>query len=473
MIAIIADTDYPELFGLDEHLPLPLFPLVDRPILQHVIEYLAVQGIKRFEFILNRLPEMIEANLGDGARWGCSFRFHLFPASGKPYHLAQAIATGLDDEILLGRLDCLPEFDLAANRHPVIFYTSDGRWTGWAVLPMHPSHLADFDRDPAGLPTPDGFAKEIIQREMNFQTGTAFLQSQHDLLSGIFPAFPIGGIQNEAGIWISRNVSLHPTVDLRVPAYIGPNCKIGRGARIGPSAVVSENCIIDEQSSVQNSLVAPGTYIGQGLELEQVIVDRNRLLNAKIGTTLLVSDTFLLSSLTERNAHLPLQRLFSCFAALPLALVLWPVTALVCLYLTLRKKGSFGLDQAVRTPAGDNPGGWREFRIPRFRTHSREPASRCADLFLRLSPGLFSVMKGDLFLVGVQPRTRREIERLPHDWKSIYLKSKGGLITEALVMSGNSPSEDELYTAEAYYSAAGSFRHDLTLAWRYLLGLLA
>jgi lipopolysaccharide/colanic/teichoic acid biosynthesis glycosyltransferase/acetyltransferase-like isoleucine patch superfamily enzyme len=472
MIAIIADTDYPELFGLDEHLPLPLFPLVDRPILQHVIEYLAVQGIKRFEFILNRLPEMIEASLGDGTRWGCSFRFHLFPVSGKPYRLAQTIAAGLDDEILLGRMDSLPEFELAAHRDATIFCRPDGCWTGWAMLPRGSTQLAGFDRDPAGLPTPDGFAKAIVQREMNFQTGAAFLRSQHDLLSGIFPAMTIGGIQTEAGIWISRNVSLHPTVHLLAPAYIGPNCRIGRGARIGPWAVVSENCIIDEQSSVQSSLVAPGTYIGQGLELEQVIVDRNRLLNAKIGTTLLVSETFLLSSLTERNAHRSVQRLFSCLAALLLALVLWPVTAMLYLYLTLRKKGTLGSDQAVRIPADENPGGWREYRIPRLRMHSREPASRWADLFLRLSPGLFSVMKGDLFLVGVQPRPRREIERLPQDWKSIYLKSKGGLITEALVMSGNAPSEDELYTTEVYYSAAGSFRHDLTVARRYLRGLL-
>jgi carbonic anhydrase/acetyltransferase-like protein (isoleucine patch superfamily) len=391
MIAIIAAVDCPGMYGLDEHLPLPLFPLVDRPILQHMIEYLALQGIKRFEFILNRLPEVIEASLGDGARWGCSFRFHLFPVSGKPYGLAQTIAAGLDDEILLGRLDSLPEFELAAHRGPAMFCRPDGCWTGWAVLPRRSSQLAGFDRDPGGLSTPDGFAKAIVQRELNFQTGAAFLRSQHDLLSGIIPALSIGGIQAQEGIWISRNVSLHPTVRLLAPAYIGPNCRIGRGARIGPWAVVSENCIIDEQSSVQNSLVAPGTYIGQGLELEQVIVDRNRLLNAKIGTTLLVSETFLLSSLTERNAHRTVQRLFSYFAALLLALVLWPVTALVYLYLTLRKKGTLTSEQAVRLPADENPAGWREYRISRFHLHSHEPASRWADLFLRLSPGLLSV----------------------------------------------------------------------------------
>jgi hypothetical protein len=57
---------------------------------------------------------------------------------------------------------------------------------------------------------------------------------------------------------------------------------------------------------------------------------------------------------------------------------------------------------------------------------------------------------------------------MPGDWKTIYLGSKAGLITEASVMFGKSPSEDELYTAEAYYSATESIGHDLKLLWLYM-----
>ncbi len=475
MIAIIVEaSEYPEMYGLDEHLPLSLFPLVDRPILHHIIEYLVTQGITQFEFLLNHLPEAIEANLGNGARWGCSFSFHLFPSAGKAYSLAQTIASGLDDEVVLGRANCLPELTIERHRPSTMFFAQAGNWTGWITLPRHSTLIAGIDRDPDGTFLLADCAKVVVDREMTFRTGTELLQSQHDLLSGTFTGLMIGGRQTEPGVWISRNVSLHPTANVVGPVYIGPNCRIGRGARIGPSAVISENCILDEQSSVENSLVAPGTYIGQGLELEQVIVDRNRLVNVRIGTSLLVSESFLLSGLTEHTTHYRVQRMLSRLGALALIVVLWPVASLIILYLLIAKKGALSYDRALRIPTENNPSVWHEYRIPCFRMHAADQTDRWTGFFLHLWPGLISVLKGDLFLVGVQHRSRQEVEALPNDWRAIYLKSKCGLITEASVMFGDAPSKDELYTAEAYYSATANVSHDLHLAliyfWRLIIG---
>jgi len=74
--------------------------------------------------------------------------------------------------------------------------------------------------------------------------------------------------------------------------------------------------------------------------------------------------------------------------------------------------------------------------------------------------------------VGVQPRTRTEILQLPSDWRALYLKTKAGLITEAAVMFGRTPSEDEFYTAEAFYSATESFSHDCRLLGLWFLKLI-
>ncbi len=387
--------------------------------------------------------------------------------------MAQTIASGLDDQILLGRVDSLPELRLAADSGNTMYVLPSGVWTGWAALPKRSAEIGKLNQRSGVEWFVDRFDKVIVERAMDFSTSSALLRSQAELLSGQFPGLMINGRQTEPGIWISRNVSLHPTATLLAPVYIGPNSKISRGARLGPAAVIGENCILGEQSSVENSLVAPGTYIGQGLELDQVVVDRNRLVNAKIGTSFLVSETFLLSSLTEHTTHHPVQQLFSRLGALLLLVVLWPLTACIFLYLTICRKGSLTHNNAVRIPADNNPASWREIWIPKFQLHSGAPKSRWAGFFLELWPGLLSVMKGELFLVGVQPRSREQIEQLPADWRSIYLKSKSGLITEAAVMFGGTPTEDELYTAEAYYSATESFRHDLALALLYFWKMIA
>jgi dTDP-glucose pyrophosphorylase len=43
-------------FGLDEYQSSTLLPLADRPVLQHIIEYLNRSGIRRFEFITGHVP---------------------------------------------------------------------------------------------------------------------------------------------------------------------------------------------------------------------------------------------------------------------------------------------------------------------------------------------------------------------------------------------------------------------------------
>jgi lipopolysaccharide/colanic/teichoic acid biosynthesis glycosyltransferase len=94
--------------------------------------------------------------------------------------------------------------------------------------------------------------------------------------------------------------------------------------------------------------------------------------------------------------------------------------------------------------------------------------SRLQQILYEFIPGLFSVLEGNVFFVGARPRSRADVEALPPDWKSLYLKTKAGLITEADVMFGRDASEDELYTSEVFYSATESFRHDVKLLARWL-----
>jgi len=72
----------------------------------------------------------------------------------------------------------------------------------------------------------------------------------------------------------------------------------------------------------------------------------------------------------------------------------------------------------------------------------------------------------------VKPRSRDEIKALGRDWKALYLSSKPGVITEAFINYGASPTEDELYTSEAFYSVSAGIGHDFKLLAAYLGRLL-
>ncbi len=474
MIAVIvAATRSPAMHGIDEHLPISLFPLGDRPLLHHVIDTLAAQGVRCFEFLLGHLPEKVEAYLVDGARWGCSFNFHLMPAGANPIRVAESIVSGLEEEVVFGRGDRLPAFELSTCTGPTVFATASREWTGWAVLPSSSRYFMELSRYDSDGTRPASFREVEIQREVDFTRPANLLHSQHDVMTGAPSESPIAMRQTRPGIWIARSVSLHRTVQLHAPVLIGPNCKIQQGATIGPSAVLGEGCIVDEHSSVKNALVAPGTYIGQHLELEDVIVDRNRVLNAKLDTAFLVSESFLLSGLERRRRVRLSQRVLSVVGAFALMVLTAPVAMTTLFILWMGRKGAFCVENAVRIPAVDDPRAWQIIKYLHFRLHDRAEAGWWIDFACEVWLGLFSVLGGNLHLVGVKPRSPRELERLPRDWKAIYLSTKAGLITEAVVMFGKSPNADELYTAEAYYSATAGLRHDLRLLWCYLRRLLS
>ena len=157
MIAvIIAPGLSPGMEPLNERYPTPLLPLVDRPFIQHVVEFLVEGGITRFEFVLSHLPEKIEGFLGDGSRWGCTFRFHLARDPSHPYDILKTVRLGEDTgPLLLAHADRLPQVDLDQTRpsnpmeEPVMFFSPPiprtdpsaansqdiRQWTGWAWVP--------------------------------------------------------------------------------------------------------------------------------------------------------------------------------------------------------------------------------------------------------------------------------------------------------------------------------------------------
>src|ERR1700679_2445933 len=88
---IVLSGPFPGMHGLDAHRSPSLLPLGDRPALQHIVESLVTQGITSIELIVDHGPERVEALLGNGDRWGCSFRYHLAAQPDRPYRSLKVI----------------------------------------------------------------------------------------------------------------------------------------------------------------------------------------------------------------------------------------------------------------------------------------------------------------------------------------------------------------------------------------------
>ena len=480
---IIAPGERTGMEALTERHAAAMLPLLDRPFLQHVIELLAARGIHEFDFILGHLPEQVEDLLGNGQRWGSRFTFHLARDPAQPYRpligldLAEAYGP-----ILLGHADRLPPTDLAATAGQGVFCWQDGgvtRWAGWACLSAAQVAELPSEADERGMAQHlmGSVARDVgsivLPRPPSALSYDDLLDAQRLVLDKGVDGLMVNAHEAEEGIWLSRNVSLHPTAKLVAPVYICQDCRIDVGVQIGPHATIGEGCVLDSHATVADSMVLPGSYVGRGLELDRVIVDRNRLVNVRLGTGVTVYDDFILGNLADRHFRAWFARRLSRAVATCLLLLASPVLLLTALCLRLFREGPvFYSREVVHLPAASEDVHWRVLKLWSFLPGLPDSSLGISDLLFRFLPALFNVATGDLYFVGVAPRAKDEIADLPDDWRALYLRSKAGIVTEAYVNWGTHPTEDEQYAAEAFYSVSVGIRHDLRLLVRYFIRLL-
>lgn len=457
-------------FFRDRH-PIGLLPLAGKPILQHLVEVLVGSGIAEFDLILSHLPQAVESFLGDGSRWGSRFRYHLTPDPARPYHTLRTILGDSGSPVLLAREDAIPTLP---PLQPVetVWCGADGAWTGWAILaPADLAHLAAAD-------TAEQFEKSLlawaaprhslatVPCPLRTIHPRAYLASQAALLEGGACSLVLPGAPEAApGIRVSRNVSLHPTARLTAPVFIGADCRIGAGARIGPNAVIGAGSVVDRNGRVANSVIFAGSYVGESLDVDHALVDHNRLVSLKLETEVTLTDQFLLGRITHTILGRWISRACRRAAGCLLLLAAAPLLGLTMLALRVFRRGPVvHYREAVCLPAEGLPEQWRTFRIPAFRSGKHAFPS----LLMEVIPGLAAVAAGHLALVGVEPRDRSQVLALAPDWRSLYLHSKPGLITEASVHCPGAANSDELFAAEAYYAAVAGFSHDLRLLCSYI-----
>ena len=238
---IIVAGAFPVLKGLTSHTPAPLVPCGDRPILQHLVEYLVDQGVATFDFVLHESPREIEQFLGDGTRWGSRFTFHLVSNPDAPYEPLRLVPCE-GQPILLVHADRIPillgrkvlEENSDGN---TLFYTAAGstppsgvtqvcasEWTGSAILQASairgiPSTVTQVELEERlweiGAST---IAHVDLLDLRRFET---FLDAQHRILTNSPVTAYLPAREVEPGVWIGRNVMIHPTAQLTPPLFIG------------------------------------------------------------------------------------------------------------------------------------------------------------------------------------------------------------------------------------------------------------
>lgn len=454
-----------------------LLPVLDRPGVRHAVDALATRGVREVQLVLGEAADEIEACLGDGGRWGCSFFVHLARDPGRPYRVLRAIAAGDPHRpVLVAHADTLPCETLPDSG---LWDAPGGDWSGWGIVPAGLLRAAPPAADRAGLGrflAGQGAKRVDLSGEpIRLGRPTDVLTANRRALAGECPGWMSGARERSTGIRVGPCVKISPGATLAAPAFVGENTTVRSGAIVGPNAVIGADCLIDEGAIVRDAVVLPGSYVGMGVAVEGIVVDRNHVVNPHRDRPESVDGIFL-GSTTPSS---PLASLGAALVRLMAAITFvagLPVLLAAAVWLGLFRAGPLVTRrELVRTPASSEPARWRTFRV-RTLVPPRPDESRTGwvipatprGVLLEFLPALLNVALGDLRLTGLPPRSAESLAALPEIRQAGYLRTPAGLISESALLFPGVPADEEVLLADAFQAHADSTRERVLRFGRFL-----
>ncbi len=99
---------------LTAHLPKPMVPLGNKPIMAHTVELLARHRISECVVLLYFMPESITSYFGDGRQWGIPIRYVTPPTDLGTAGAVRFAVEGIQEAVMVLSGDVLTDFDLSA-----------------------------------------------------------------------------------------------------------------------------------------------------------------------------------------------------------------------------------------------------------------------------------------------------------------------------------------------------------------------
>jgi hypothetical protein len=113
------------------------------------------------------------------------------------------------------------------------------------------------------------------------------------------------GDEIRPGVWVAKTAYVHSASQLLSPAYVGPNTRIRSGATLSECSTVERDCIVERGTTVCNSSVLGGTYVGVCLDLSNIVVNQSHLVDVRRNVSLKISDSLIGSSPLAAKTSIP------------------------------------------------------------------------------------------------------------------------------------------------------------------------
>jgi len=304
--------------------PKPLLPVVNRPIMEHVLRLLKRHGFDETVVTVQFLAALVRNYFGDGEEFGMSLQYATeempLGTAGSVRNAEDALR---DEPFLVISGDALTDMDLtglvrfhkekgalvtvALAKVPdplefgIVITEEDGQiqrflekptWgqvfsdtvnTGLYVMEpevlaeIPPGQVVDWSADvfpkllDRGAPL-YGYVSDSYWEDVG--THESYLKVQADVLAGRVQT-DIAGFEVSPGVWVAEGAEVDTDAVLTGPLCIGDYAKIEAGAHLREYTVIGSNVVVKEGAFLHRAVVHNNVYIGQGVTLRGCVIGKN------------------------------------------------------------------------------------------------------------------------------------------------------------------------------------------------------
>jgi mannose-1-phosphate guanylyltransferase len=313
---ILAGGEGTRLRPLTSTVPKPVVPLVDRPFIRFMLDWLRSHGVDDVVMSCGHLASGVRNVLGDGSAFGIRLRYVEEPrplGTGGALKFAESL---LDDRFLMLNGDVLTDIDLSAqmaqhertgavatialtpvedpSAYGLVRTREDGEVTEFVEKPapdqidtrnisagayvlerrvlelLEAAEPASIERDVFPRLVGEGLYGSVSDGYwLDIGTPERYLEGTFDILEGTVTS-AVRERMGDGFLCVEEGVENAGRI---IPsALVESGCRIGDGTRIGGRVVLERGVTIGENTTIERAVVMQGTEIGAGCTLSGCIV---------------------------------------------------------------------------------------------------------------------------------------------------------------------------------------------------------
>ncbi len=321
------------------NIPKPMVPMMNKPMMQHIVDLLKQHGITDIVATLFYQPEKISSYFEDGSGFGVSMQYRKAEADYGTAGSVRNAADFLDERFIIISGDVLTDFDLTKAiefhekkkakativltraKNPlqfgVVIASADGKITRFLEKPSWGELFSDTINTGIYIIEPEVLEMVPFHQEYDFSKNLFPLMLEKDL--GLYGYITDGywrdvGNLNEyqeahldaldglvklqfegekTGTCYVGEGSIINTdsKNLQGTVLVGKNCTIGKNVRIIKS-VLGNDCVIGDGAVIRNSILWSKSTVGKYAELSSCVIGKGCIVGdeANISDNVFVSD---------------------------------------------------------------------------------------------------------------------------------------------------------------------------------------